>query len=109
MITNSTGNSCVALGSNCKTLESTAGAYCKNCTDGYMPTSASTSCITGTITACRVYADATSTTYTTTCNNCNAGYALVSNACVALPKIFTAGTTISNVNCNSGELPIMLS
>ena len=74
-----------------------------------MPSSGSTSCIAGSITNCTVYASATSTTYTTACSNCAAGYALVSNACVALPKIFTAGTTITNVNCNSGELPMMIS
>jgi hypothetical protein len=74
-----------------------------------MPSSGSTSCIAGSITNCSVYSSATSTTYTTTCSNCSAGFALVANACVVLPKIFTNGTTITNVNCNTGELPMMIS
>ena len=55
LITNSTGNSCVALGSNCLALDATAGAFCKTCSDGFMPTSGSVSCITGSITNCRSY------------------------------------------------------
>ncbi len=90
-------------------MESTAGTYCATCTAGFMPSSGSTSCIAGSITNCSVYSSATSTTYTTTCSNCSAGFALVANACVVLPKIFTNGTTITNVNCNTGELPMMIS
>ncbi len=70
MISNTSGNACVALGSNCRTLEPALGAYCKTCIDGYMPSSGSTSCISGSISNCLVYADATSNTYTATCNNC---------------------------------------
>lgn len=109
LISNSTGNLCVALGSNCTALETTAGSYCTTCTAGFMPASGSTSCIAGSITNCTVYASANSSTYTTACANCAAGYALVSNACVALPKTFANGTTITNVNCNTGELPMMVS
>lgn len=74
-----------------------------------MPSSGSTSCIAGSITNCTVYTSANSNTYTTSCSVCASGYALVSNACVALPKTFTNGTTITNVACNTGEIPMMIS
>lgn len=109
LITNSTGNSCIAQGSNCKTLEATAGSYCKTCVDGYMPSSGSLSCITGTITNCLTYADANSTTYTTSCSVCAPGYGLANNVCTLLPKIFPAATTITNIKCGTAELPMMVS
>lgn len=49
LLINSNGNSCVALGSNCKGLETSAGSYCTTCNDGFMPSSGLTSCVTGSI------------------------------------------------------------
>ena len=46
-----------------------------------MPTSGSTSCLTGSITNCLVYTSATSSAYTSSCSQCDAGYALISGLC----------------------------
>lgn len=62
-----TGNKCAALGTNCRTLDS-AGAYCMTCNDNFMPASASTSCISGTIDSCLKYKSAESSTYTAVCD-----------------------------------------
>lgn len=107
MITNSNGNACVALGSNCKTLETSAGSYCTTCADGFMPTSGSTSCASGSISQCQVYTSANSNTYTASCSVCNSGNTLISGNCTLLPIITTTAPT--NVKCNSDELPIMVS